>query len=210
MGLKFIDLFAGLGGFRLALESLNHECVFACEIDSQLNALYEHNFGLKPLGDIKNVDNSDIPEHDILCAGFPCQPFSQAGYRRGFNCPEKGNLFDYVIGILHAKKPNYFILENVPHLKRHGAGRTWQKMETDLREAGYEINEDCYSPHQFGIPQIRRRMFIVGSIFGQANLPKLKDCAEPNVRNHIGEKSSWCSTIVRASSGMLGNMARIP
>lgn len=180
--MKFIDLFAGLGGFRLALEALNHECVFACEIDPQLNALYEQNFGLKPLGNIKDIDSSDIPEHDILCAGFPCQPFSQAGYRRGFECPEKGNLFDYVIGVLHAKKPSYFILENVPHLKRHDDGRTWQKMKKNLREAGYEINEDYYSPHQFGIPQIRRRMFIVGSRFGQANLPKLTDCAEPNVR----------------------------
>lgn len=180
--MKFIDLFAGLGGFHLALRKLGHQCVFACEVDPILNELYSKNFRLKPEGDIKDVNVGQIPKHDILCAGFPCQPFSQAGYRRGFNCPNKGDLFNHVIKILHAKKPNYFILENVPHLKKHDDGRTWQKMERDLCEAGYQINEDCFSPHQFGIPQIRRRMFIVGSRFGQANLPKPPACAEPNVR----------------------------
>ena len=180
--MKFVDLFAGLGGFRLALEALNHECVFACEIDPQLNALYERNFGLKPLGDIKEVDSSDIPGHDILCAGFPCQPFSQAGYRRGFECPDKGDLFDYVIRILHAKKPSYFVLENVPHLKRHNGGRTWEKMEQDLRKVGYDIDDDCLSPHEYEIPQIRRRLFIVGSRLGKPSLPKPPACAEPNIR----------------------------
>ena len=180
--MKFIDLFAGIGGFRLALEALNYECVFACEIDPQLNALYQQNFGLKPLGDIRDVDSSDVPEHDILCAGFPCQPFSQAGYRKGFACPDKGDLFDYVIKILRAKKPNYLILENVPHLKRHNNGRTWKEMEQALRDVGYDIEEDCLSPHEFEIPQIRRRMFIVGSRFGQPSLPKPPTCAEPNVR----------------------------
>ena len=128
MGLKFIDLFAGVGGFHLALKELGHQCVFACEIDSQLNALYERNFGLKPRGDIKQIDSADIPDHDILCAGFPCQPFSQAGRRNGFKCPDKGDLFDCVIEILCEKAPDYFILENVPHLKKHDGGRTWQKL----------------------------------------------------------------------------------
>ena len=188
--MKFIDLFAGIGGFHLALRELGHQCVFACEIDPLLNALYEQNFGLKPLGDIKEVDSSDVPDHDILCAGFPCQPFSQAGYRRGFDCPKKGLLFDSVIEILQAKKPHYFILENVPHLKRHDDGRTWQKMEQDLGEAGYNVNEDCLSPHEFGIPQIRRRMFIVGSRFGQTNLPEAPADVELDVRKVLDPNPS--------------------
>ncbi len=183
MGLKFIDLFAGLGGFHLALRELGHQCVFACEIEPQLNALYARNFGFKPHGDIKKIDSANIPSHDILCAGFPCQPFSQAGHRRGFECPDKGDLFDYVIKILRAKKPNYFILENVPHLKRHDGGRTWQKVKKDLLGASYQINEACLSPHQFGIPQIRRRMFIVGSRSVDACLPiPPREIEKPDIR----------------------------
>ena len=112
MSLKFIDLFAGLGGFHLALEQLDHECVFACEIDPQLNALYERNFEMPVASDIRDVDiEEDIPEHDILCAGFPCQPFSLANHAsKGFNCPKWGDLFDYVPHILKAKKPDFFHL----------------------------------------------------------------------------------------------------
>ncbi len=127
MSMKFIDLLAGLGGFHQALKQLGHQCVFACEIDKQLNALYEENFGRKPDLDIRDVNVADIPEHDILCAGFPCQPFSKAtptNRRTGFDYPDQGDLFDYVIKILNAKKPRYFILENVPNLKRHDSGQT--------------------------------------------------------------------------------------
>ncbi|MHB1418188.1 MAG: DNA cytosine methyltransferase [Bacillota bacterium] len=160
--LRFIDLFAGLGGFHLALESLGHKCVFACEVNEELSALYERNFGHRPHGDIRTLDLTSIPEHDILCAGFPCQPFSKAGDQLGFQCPQWGDLIDYVIRILRIHKPRYFIIENVPNLVRHSNGNTWRTIKHRLRLAGYSIKDKLLSPHHFGIPQIRERAFIIG------------------------------------------------
>lgn len=161
--MKFVDLFAGLGGFHLALRNLGHTCVFACDIDEQLIQLYERNFGIKPEGDIRKVDINSIPQHDILCAGFPCQPFSKAGNQQGFNCPKYGDLFDYVLKIIKYHNPNYLMLENVANLQKHDKGNTWRLIKNDLEKAGYEIDAKLLSPHRFGIPQIRERFFIVGS-----------------------------------------------
>jgi DNA (cytosine-5)-methyltransferase 1 len=122
---RFIDLFAGLGGFHLALERLGGECVFAAEWKENLRNLYEKNFGLRPEGDITKVDVARIPNHDVLTAGFPCQPFSKAGEQLGFECTEQGNLFFNVQSILEAKRPRFFILENVPNLLKHDEGKTW-------------------------------------------------------------------------------------
>ena len=188
--MKFIDLFAGLGGFHQALKQLDHQCVFACEIDEQLNALYKEYFGLETALDIRHVDPVCIPDHDILCAGFPCQPFSHAGNRKGFKCERWGDLFDHVIKILRAKKPDYFILENVPHLKKHDDGQTWRKIKADLENAQYQINDKCLSPHQFGIPQIRRRLFIVGSRLGPAHLPETPPYIEPDIRTILEDNPS--------------------
>ena len=160
--LRFIDLFAGLGGFHQALQALGHRCVFACEVDDSLAALYEKNFGLRPHGDIRTLDVSSVPHHDILCAGFPCQPFSKAGGQRGLKCPQWGDLIDYVIRILRTRKPRYFIIENVPNLVRHRRGKTWREIEHRLRLAGYSVSDGLLSPSHFGIPQIRERAFIVG------------------------------------------------
>jgi len=160
--LRFIDLFAGLGGFHIALKGLGHECVFACEVNEDLASLYEQNFGLRPHGDIRKLDISTIPAHDILCAGFPCQPFSKAGGQEGFACPQWGDLFDYIIQILRSHRPRYFIIENVPNLVRHKRGKTWRSIEHRLRLAGYSVSDKILSPHQFGVPQIRERAFIVG------------------------------------------------
>ena len=161
-GYRFIDLFAGLGGFHQALRALGHQCVFACEINEDLARLYEKNFGLRPHGDIRSLDISSVPDHDILCAGFPCQPFSKAGGQQGLECPQWGDLFDYVIQILRAHKPRYFIIENVPNLVRHRQGKTWRTIEHRLRLAGYSVRDKLLSPHHFGVPQIRERAFIVG------------------------------------------------
>lgn len=161
--MKFIDLFAGLGGFHQALSSLGHECVFASEIDETLATLYEKNFRLKPHGDIRVVDARKVPEHDILCAGFPCQPFSKAGAQLGFDCTQWGDLFEYVVKILKEKKPKYFILENVPNLEKHNNGATWEQILDALEAVGYDVEFNSFSPHQFGIPQLRKRKFIVGS-----------------------------------------------
>lgn len=160
--LRFIDLFAGLGGFHIALNELGHRCVFACEVNEDLAAIYEKNFGIRPFGDIRTLDISSLPAHDILCAGFPCQPFSKAGSQQGLKCPHWGDLIDYVIRILRTHTPRYFIMENVPNLIRHRQGRTWSEIEGRLRRAGYSVQDRVLSPHSFGVPQIRKRMFIVG------------------------------------------------
>ena len=160
--LRFIDLFAGLGGFHRALQTLGHKCVFACELDEKLAELYKKNFGIKPHGDIRTLDLSVVPTHDILCAGFPCQPFSKAGDQQGFECSQWGDLIDYVVRILRIHKPEHFIIENVPNLVRHRQGRTWRTIIHRLRLAGYSVDDGLLSPHQFGVPQIRERAFIVG------------------------------------------------
>ncbi len=165
--MRFVDLFAGLGGFHIALSNLGHRCVLASEIDPGLQVLYERNFGLKPEGDIRDVVSfNDIPRHDILCAGFPCQPFSKAGAQEGLDCPQWGDLLDMVLNVLRAAKPRFLILENVPNLERHEDGKTWTKMRKGLEKLGYSVDARKLSPHQFGVPQIRERLFIVGSLKG--------------------------------------------
>lgn len=159
--MRFIDLFAGLGGFHLALTELGHECVFACEKDGKLRAVYQANFGLEPHPDIRSIDPREIPGHQILCAGFPCQPFSKAGEQEGFDCPDNGDLFGHVMRIVRYHQPKYLLLENVANLKMHKGGATWASMERRLSAAGYAVEAQRISPHRFGIPQIRERLFIV-------------------------------------------------
>lgn len=162
--MRFIDLFAGLGGFHVALRQLGHECVFASEIDQGLRDLYVKNFGLMPHGDIRQVPIESIPAHDVLCAGSPCQPFSKAGDQSGLDCPKWGDLLEHVIKILRYHKPQYFVLENVPNLGRHDSGATFRFLRNRLAAAGYRTDFAYLSPHEFGIPQIRERIFIVGSL----------------------------------------------
>lgn len=180
---RFIDLFAGLGGFHLALDRLGGRCVLAAEWKEHLRDLYEENFQLRPEGDITLVNPQDVPDHDVLTAGFPCQPFSKAGEQLGFECTEQGNLFFNVAAILKQKKPTYFILENVPNLLRHDEGRTWHEIQKILgEELGYNIRAERFSPHHFGIPQIRERVYIVGSLLPLDGFewPKTSD-AETNI-----------------------------
>ena len=161
----FIDLFAGLGGFHFALQQLGCKCVFASEIKDDLRKLYALNFPDTPIyGDITKINPEDIPAHDIICGGFPCQPFSQAGKRQGFNDEkERGNLFDYICDIAAFHKPKYIFLENVANLKGHDHGNTWKVIYGRLHdELNYDVQETIISPHQFGIPQHRKRIYIVG------------------------------------------------
>lgn len=165
---RFVDLFAGLGGFHLALGRMGGQCVFAAEWQDHLRDLYETNFGLRPEGDITKIIPGDVPQHDILTAGFPCQPFSKAGDQLGFECTKQGDLFFHVAAILAHKKPRFFILENVPNLLKHDEGRTWTEIQRILgignNGLGYHIAAERFSPHNFGIPQIRDRVYIVGSL----------------------------------------------
>jgi len=165
-GFTFVDLFAGLGGFHAALASLGHRCVMAAEIDPDLQNLYERNHGLRPKGDVRGIAVADIPDHDILCAGFPCQPYSKAGSQHGMDCTKWGDLIKQVFRILHAKRPRYIVLENVPNLVRHAGGETWEYIRQELETLGYGVEERRMSPHQFGIPQVRERSFIVGCLGG--------------------------------------------
>ena len=160
--MRFIDLFAGLGGFHLALRRLGHECVFASEVDRTLQELYLRNFGMPPHGDIRQLEMGSVPDHDILCAGFPCQPFSKAGYQDGLWNPVDGTLFKDIVRIIRERQPEYLILENVPHLERHGNGQTWAVIRAAIEAEGYDLDTRRYSPHHFGIPQIRDRLYIVG------------------------------------------------
>ena len=162
--MKFIDLFAGLGGFHLALQKLGHQCVFACEIDETLREVYKLNFGIEPIGDIRGVAEADVPQHDIVCAGFPCQPFSKAGSQYGLKDPELGKLFFEILRIVRYHKPKFLILENVPNFEKHDRGKTWYKIEKLLRQERYDIRQKKISPHYYGIPQIRERVYIVGSL----------------------------------------------
>ena len=167
--LRFVDLFAGLGGFNLALTRLGHTCVLASEIDPGLRDLYKKNFGMDPVGDIRELPAENVPRHDILCAGFPCQPFSKAGEQNGFKDPKSGDLFEQVLRIASYHEPRYIILENVPNLERHDKGKTLQIISDKLDACKYKIAVKRLSPHRFGIPQIRDRVFIVGSRSGLAH-----------------------------------------
>lgn len=160
---KFIDLFCGIGGFHQAMSSLGGDCVFASDIDEDCRKTYEANYGIKPYGDITQISAKDIPAHDVLCAGFPCQAFSKAGKRLGFEDETKGTLFFDVCRILEHHKPKYALLENVRNLASHDHGNTWRVIHDKLRDLGYNLLADpvIFSPHYIGIPQHRERVFIM-------------------------------------------------
>ena len=161
---RFIDLFSGIGGFHQAMKNLGGECVFSSEIDEYAIQTYRENYDLDSAHDITITREEDIPEHDVLCAGFPCQTFSKAGQQLGFADKTKGTLFFEIIRILKYHKTPYIILENVKNLTSHDNGKTWKIIKNALKEIGYIISEDPYiiSPHQLGIPQIRERVVILG------------------------------------------------
>ena len=203
--MRFIDLFSGLGCFHQALTDLGHKCVYACEINSTLNQLYEKNWGVSPDFDIRKIEVDQIPPHDILCAGFPCQPFSHAAppHRlKGLKCPENGDLFEQIVNILSEKKPDYFILENAPHLKNHDRGKTWETIETKLKSVGYQVDADVFSPEEFGIPHNRKRLFIIGNrsdfpLFPSPSNYALSDIADyleenPDEAYYISDKQEEC------------------
>ena len=160
---KFIDLFAGIGGFHQAMIQLGGECVFASEIDKNCINTYKKNYGIDANYDITKIKPEDVPDHDVLCGGFPCQAFSKAGKQKGF-AETRGTLFFYIEKILLVKKPKYIILENVRNLVSHDNGNTWKVIRQHLKDAGYRLTENpiIISPHQLGIPQLRERVVILG------------------------------------------------
>lgn len=161
--LKFIDLFCGIGGFHIAMSSFGHNCVMACDVDKDCMQVYETNFGMRPVNDIRKIDETSLEDFDVLCGGFPCQAFSHSGKQKGFE-DTRGTLFYEICRILKAKQPKYFILENVKNLKGHDKGKTWATIYASLCDLGYETYNTpiVLSPHHIGIPQNRERVFIIG------------------------------------------------
>ena len=159
-GLSFIDLFAGLGGFRIALESLGAKCVYSNEWDKQAKKVYQRNFGILPDDDITQVDENTIPNHDILCAGFPCQAFSISGKQKGFE-DSRGTLFFDVARIVKAKKPKIVFMENVKNFAMHDNGRTLQVVKSTMEELGYKFYQKVLNAVDYGIPQKRERIYMV-------------------------------------------------
>jgi len=175
--LRFVDLFAGLGGFHLALRRLGHECVFASEIDDELRQLYLRNFpdahGIVH-GDIRECKDK-VPPHDVLCAGFPCQPFSKSGAQHGMRDKTRGTLFHEIVYILKRHRPQYVILENVGNFERHDNGCTWKIVRESLTSLGYDVRgtehvasggHGLISPHHLGYPHTRERFYVAASLGG--------------------------------------------
>jgi DNA (cytosine-5)-methyltransferase 1 len=177
--MRFVDLFAGLGGFHEALKQLGHECVFASEVDPELREIYTVNFpeaSDRTFGDIR-LCKDEIPPHDVLCAGFPCQPFSKSGSQRGLHDKIRGTLFDEIVDILERRRPEFVLLENVGNFERHDKGRTWRIVRESLERLGYAVRgtehvasggTGLLSPHHLGFPHSRERFFIVAR---QGSLP---------------------------------------
>lgn len=159
---RFIDLFAGIGGIRLGFESAGGHCVFSSEFDDNACKTYEANFGERPAGDITKIDAKDIPDFDILLAGFPCQAFSIIGKKEGFDNETCGTLFFEVERILKAKRPKAFMLENVRNLVAHDKGKTYQVIRTHLEALGYNVYAKVLNALDYGVPQKRERIIIVG------------------------------------------------
>ena len=154
--IKYIDLFCGIGGFHQALDKLNCECIFACDIDKKCR----ENYDLEPFDYIKKINIDDIKDFDILCGGFPCQSFSNAGKKKSFS-DNRGLLFDEIIRIAKDKKPKFMFLEYVKHILKIGDGEVVKYIKEQILNIGYNLQIFNVSPHKYGIPQQRERVFFV-------------------------------------------------
>lgn len=181
-GVKFIDLFSGIGAFHLALSKHGAECVYASEWDKYAKKTYYENFNIEPEGDITKISEDSIPDHDILCAGFPCQAFSISGKQTGFD-DARGTLFFEVARIVNKKRPKIVFMENVRNFEKHDNGKTIQVVANTLYELGYNFNYEILDASDFGLPQSRKRIYMV-AIRKDLNI---NDFAFP-----IGFKSSVC------------------
>ena len=160
--LKFIDLFCGIGGFHQAMNKLTipTECVFACDIDKECRKIYQQNYGLLPAEDITKVDEKMLPDFDVICAGFPCQSFSQAGKKLSLE-DKRGLLFEHILRIAKEKRPRFMFLENVKHIKKIDDGKVFEHILKRIKETGYNVQVEELSPHQLGIPQHRERVIFI-------------------------------------------------
>ena len=160
MSFKYIDLFAGIGGIRMPFDEIGGKCVFSSEIDKFARQTYQANYNEEPKGDITQIEPETIPSFDLLLAGFPCQPFSQAGLQKGFD-DTRGTLFFYIAELIKFHQPKAVLLENVKRLKSHDKGNTFKVMEKTLRDLGYNVFHEILAARDFGVPQNRERIYII-------------------------------------------------
>jgi len=159
--IKFIDLFCGIGSFHYSFKKLGWNCVMSCDIDNAVKETYKNNYGISPLGDITEIEPKNITNYDILCAGFPCQPFSQCGQHKGFD-DKRGTLFFNIMKFVDYHKPKVIILENVMGLLNHDGGKTFEKIKGDIETSNYSITYKVIKCSDYGLPQMRKRLIIVG------------------------------------------------
>ena len=159
--LKFIDLFCGIGSFHYSFKKFDWECVMSCDIDKAVKETYKTNYGLTPLDDITKIEPENVPAFDILCAGFPCQPFSQCGLHKGFD-DKRGTLFFNIMKFVEHHRPQIIILENVRGLLNHNGGNTFKRIQDDIKSADYSITFKVIKCSDYGLPQMRKRLIIVG------------------------------------------------
>ncbi|MCW6037925.1 DNA cytosine methyltransferase [Spirulina subsalsa FACHB-351] len=189
--IKFIDIFAGIGGFRLGFEPVGYHCVYSCENNPHCQAVYTQNFAETPAGDITQIDIKKIPDFSILIAGFPCQPFSICGKRAGFN-DTRGTLFFHICQIIQLHQPTVVILENVKHLLHHDQGRTFDVILYALEDLGYQVNYKLLNAKDFGVPQNRERVFIVASLSQKFDFTKLEpNAVTPKLKEYLVETGDF-------------------
>lgn len=209
----FIDLFAGIGGIRLAFERAGAECVFSSEFDAACQETYAANFGEIPAGDITKIAAESIPDHDILCGGFPCQPFSIIGTGKGFE-DTRGTMFFEIERILEAKRPRAFLLENVKQLVSHDGGRTFRVILEHLDRLGYDVHWKVLNGLDFGVPQKRERVVIVGFdrptkfTFPAGSRQACKTLADILEPDDAVPAAHWVSDHVRRK--LAGKVKRVP
>ncbi|HBH24190.1 MAG TPA: DNA (cytosine-5-)-methyltransferase [Cytophagales bacterium] len=186
----FIDLFAGIGGFRIPLQELGGKCVFTSEFNYHAQRAYELNFGEVPFGDITKMDINIVPKHDILCAGFPCQPFSISGKMKGFE-DTRGTLIYHVFEIIEKRKPEVVFLENVKHLVYHDKKRTLTTIIQHLEELGYIVSKQVLNASDFGVPQNRERIIIIGHKSSKFDFSKLEKQPKPILKEFLDDENEF-------------------
>lgn len=158
--IRFIDLFCGIGSFHYSFHKFNWECIMACDISSDARQTYFKNYGIEPLGDILDINPIEISPYDILCAGFPCQPFSQCGKQKGFE-DERGTMFEQLMKFVSFHAPSIILLENVQGLLSHNDGSSFRKIKNTIEGKGYSVSYSVLKCSDYGIPQMRKRLFII-------------------------------------------------
>ena len=187
--MKFIDLFCGIGGFRIGFERNGFECIFSSDFDQKVREVYKDNFNEEPFGDITQVVANEIPDFDVLTAGFPCQPFSISGLKKGFG-DTRGTLFFDICRIIEEKKPKVVVLENVKHLIHHDKRRTINVILSNLKDLGYNVNYKVLNAKDFGLPQNRERIFIVGSLNGTFEFDLMEKKQSKPLRHFLESNSN--------------------